>query len=59
MFYAPCVQNSRPLYEQLEDEKAKKEADYDAVTKAMFAPPQVSEHCRVPCPWFNLLVHKL
>jgi len=35
-------QNARPLYEQLESEKAKKEAEYDAVTKAMFAPPQVS-----------------
>lgn len=34
-------QNARPLYEQLESEKAKKDAEYDAVTKAMFAPPQV------------------
>mmetsp|Transcript_41569 Transcript_41569/g.70655 ORF Transcript_41569/g.70655 Transcript_41569/m.70655 type:complete len:178 (+) Transcript_41569:94-627(+) len=29
---------NRPLYEQLEDEKEKKEAEYDAVTKMMFAP---------------------
>ena len=30
--------SSRPLYEQLEEQKAKKDAEYDAVTKAMFAP---------------------
>ena len=38
------MQSSKPLYEQLEAEKEKKEAEYDAVTKAMFAPPQV-KHC--------------
>lgn len=32
------IQSNRPLYEQLEDEKEKKQAQYDAVTKAMFAP---------------------
>jgi hypothetical protein len=28
------------LYEQLEENKAKQEAEYDAVTKALFAPPK-------------------
>jgi hypothetical protein len=29
---------ARPLYEQLEEQREKKEAEYDATTKAMFAP---------------------
>lgn len=30
--------SGKSLYEQLEDQKAKKQAEYDAVTKAIFAP---------------------
>lgn len=33
-------QESKPLYEQLEENKARQEAEYDAVTKALFAPPK-------------------
>jgi thiol-disulfide isomerase/thioredoxin len=36
-FHHHC-QSSKPLFEQLEEEKDKKQAQYDAMTKMMFAP---------------------
>jgi hypothetical protein len=33
-----CFSCHRPLFEQLEEQKEKKDAEYDAVTKMMFAP---------------------